>query len=62
MTEEMIEALKLPIKVVVDYSIEEATLTLNPEHYSKLMEVLTRVEYEHDAWKFRRILEGIASE
>ncbi len=54
--------LKLPIKVVVNRFIKEPMLMINPEHHAKLIEISTRVEYEADMWKFRRILEGMVGE
>jgi hypothetical protein len=55
----MAEELKLPIKVVVNRFIKEPMLMINPKHHAKLIEISTRVEYEVDMWKFRRILEGM---
>ena len=52
----MTEELKLPIKVVVNRFIKEPMLMLNPEHHAKLIEIASRVEYEHEMWKFRKML------
>jgi len=39
------DKIKLPIKVVVNKMVKEPMLVLNEEHYSRLVEIASRIEY-----------------
>jgi len=53
----MNDNIKLPIKIVVNSLIKEPMLMINPEHYSKLLDISINPEYEFDWWQFKNTIE-----
>jgi len=56
------DKIKLPIKVVVSHEVKEPTLMLSPMDYDRLQEILMDEENAVEAWKFQRMLDGLAGQ